>query len=236
MAHPRQRPQDSKIFCIGFNRTGTTSLHTLFQREGFRSYHGTAWRGMREALLVRYDCFSDGRPDDFRELDRRYPRSQFILNVRDLDTWLRSRLDHIQCRKAARKWKREGDYWDDTDAAVRGWVVERNAYHCCVLDYFRDSSQKLLIVNFPGDPRAVEKIYGFLRLPDPPPRRPHENASPAGGGFTRNRERLTRVLRELGIPTAEHQNDILCESLLSEHKKKLYPADTSLLETCVWLK
>jgi hypothetical protein len=236
MPPSRRRPQDSKIFCIGFNKTGTSSLHALFRREGFRSHHGPTWRNMEENLLARYDCFSDGRPDDFSELDRRYPRSQFILNVRDLDAWLGSRLDHVQRDKVSGRWKRENDHWDDTDRALQSWVALRNTYHCRVLEHFRDSPQKLLIVNFPRDPRAVEKIYDFLGLDAPPPRSPHQNASPSGDSLTHNRKRLDRLLREFGIPATEHRNDILCTSLLPEHQRDLYPSDTSMLGGDIWAK
>ena len=45
-SNPRRRPEDSKVFCIGFNKTGTSSLHALFEQAGFRSHHGMAWRRM----------------------------------------------------------------------------------------------------------------------------------------------------------------------------------------------
>jgi hypothetical protein len=189
---------------------------------------------MNEQLLARYDCFSDGRPDDFTELDRRYPRSQFILNVRDLDAWLASRLDHVKRDKISGRWKRQNDHWDDTDRALQSWVALRNSYHCRVLDHFRDSPEKLLIVNLPRDRRAAEKVYSFLGLEVPPPRIPHENASPDGNSLSHNRKRLQRLLHQLGIPGSEHRNDLLCASLLPTHQQGHYPTDSSLLASCVW--
>jgi hypothetical protein len=227
-------PENSKVFCIGFNKTGTSSLHALFERAGFRSYHGRAWRRMEADLLGRYDCFSDGIPDDFTELDRRYPRSRFILNVRDLDAWLGSRLDHVRREKAAGTWEERAGNWDDTNSAVRNWIARRNAHHRRVLDYFRGQPEKLLIVNYPRDLHAAEKIYAFLGLRSPPPERPRENVNIDGDSLARNRDRIDRLLEELGIPASERQCDILCPSLLAEHREDLYPADTSLLETGVW--
>jgi len=191
---------------------------------------------MEEKLLARYDCFSDGIPDDFTELDRRYPRSRFILNVRDLDAWLGSRLDHVRREKAAGTWEKRFGNWDDTNSAVRNWTVRRNTHHCRVLDYYRGQPQKLLIVNFPRDPHAAEKIYGFLGLQSPPPERPHRNVNIDGDSLTRNRDRIDRLLEELGIPVSERQCDILCTSLLAKHQGDLYPADTSFIESCIWGK
>ena len=235
MTIPQQRPDDSKIFCIGFNKTGTSSLHALFRREGFRSHHSPVWRDMNAQLLSQYDCFCDGRPDDFVELANRYPRSQFILNVRDLNAWLASRLDHVRRDKISGRRNTGSVYWDDTNRALRRWVYERNDYHCRVLDHYRNSPRKLLIVNLPRDRQATKKIYAFLGLAAPPPPSPHKNANPHGDSLTRNRERLARVLQQLDIPSAEHRNDILCPSLLSADQSNRYrPPDTSMLVSCMW--
>lgn len=87
-----------KTFVIGLSRTGTTSLHAAFVLLGIPSVHYPG-RAARQWLrgdfqpdgLAEYDACSDmPTPVYFRDLDRRYPGSRFILTVRDVDRWLES--------------------------------------------------------------------------------------------------------------------------------------------------
>lgn len=87
-----------KIFGIGRNKTGTTTLKAVFRRHGF------VVGDQPEAELLAHLNYFDGRfdwldtycqtaevfqdapfswPDTFREVDRRFPGSRFILTVRD---------------------------------------------------------------------------------------------------------------------------------------------------------
>ena len=66
---------NQKIFVIGFNKTGTTSLHQLFTNIGLRSVHGVGNYVMSE--INNYDCFTDGDHFDFEEYYREYPNSLF---------------------------------------------------------------------------------------------------------------------------------------------------------------
>jgi hypothetical protein len=102
------------IFIIGFNKTGTTSLHELFCKNGFASLH---WDSGRAALRMKRNI-NRGRPplrgydskfrvfsdlnyfhpskiieggSFFKELDASYPDSYFILNTRPVDGWIKSR-------------------------------------------------------------------------------------------------------------------------------------------------
>ena len=108
-------PTPPKTFVVGFNKCGTTSLHLFFQRSGLRSMHWddgrlgpkiadniAAGRGP-VASYEEYDCFSNmdyacehriveiGR-QHFREIAAQEPNAKFILNVRDVDRWIASRL------------------------------------------------------------------------------------------------------------------------------------------------
>jgi hypothetical protein len=90
-----------KTFCIGFNKTGTTSLHRLFKTLGYRSYHGTRWHDLSNfTIYEQYDCFSDGFPLDWQMLNERYPGARFVLNVRDCKSWIFSRLQYIRRLKS----------------------------------------------------------------------------------------------------------------------------------------
>ena len=76
----------NKVFAIGFNKTGTVSLHEVFIELGYHSNHGEYWRSTNSIWFhTLFDAFCDGIPDDFKILDKRYPNSKYILQVRNLD-------------------------------------------------------------------------------------------------------------------------------------------------------
>lgn len=114
-----------RIFQIGFNKSGTGSIHRFMMKNGIPSVH---WAGGKLSkticensdnhypLLQGYEdfvAFSDMEHFKeeggvfysgeyfFKELDKQYPGSLFILNYRNCDDWVRSRFNHdgyvLQC-------------------------------------------------------------------------------------------------------------------------------------------
>lgn len=108
---PRPDPNRPRIFGIGLNKTGTSSLDAALRILGYESLH---WGGppvrrlVEEALEAgepllsrldpRYDAFSDIEPlyRNFALLDEQYPGSKFILTVRPLEAWIESRKRHVE--------------------------------------------------------------------------------------------------------------------------------------------
>lgn len=111
-AMPRPR-----IFQIGFHRCGTTSLHGFFLRNGIPSVH---WDERRLALrfaarmargedpvadypetIAFTDMMSIGPEriiEPYKQFDyirRHHPDAYFLLNTRDRERWIESRLNHI---------------------------------------------------------------------------------------------------------------------------------------------
>lgn len=90
----------SKIFCVGFHKTGTKSLAAALRVLGYR-VTGPNWTTDPDiattalsraiTLIDRFDAFQDNPwPVLFRELDEQCPGSRFILTVRDADDWIAS--------------------------------------------------------------------------------------------------------------------------------------------------
>lgn len=93
----RRKPTRRKVFCVGRNKTGTTSLFDALQRLGYRMgdqltaeklLFDYARRDFRS--LVQYchsaDAFQDipfSFPYTFIALDQAFPDSRFILTLRD---------------------------------------------------------------------------------------------------------------------------------------------------------
>lgn len=96
----------NKIFCVGQNKTGTTSLEKLLSLFGFKIGNQSAgevlsldWLINKNAeRIIQYcytaDAFQDvpfSYPDLYRELDKAFPNSKFILTVRESpDEWFES--------------------------------------------------------------------------------------------------------------------------------------------------
>lgn len=201
-----------RVYAIGFNKTGTTSLHHIFTDLGYLSFHGTIWRRTRHLWLhFFYEAFCDGVPEDFRRLDAMFPGSKFILQVRNLDEWLDSRLEHITRLPNTGGRGRSAD-WTADDASVISWVKKREAYHAEVLRHFADRPDDFLLVNYIRDADAAAKIAAFLGHPAPA-EKPHSNKNPNKAKTLRHAETIARVLGGLGIPESEWRNDLLCPSL-----------------------
>ena len=202
---------EMKVFGIGLGRTGTLSLTRAMEQLGFATKHCPRfYLGQQGEVRIDWDDFetNDAVTDEgvalvYREADRRYPGSRFILTARDLESWLRSRKD---LSKAMR------DHWGrDPAVAVlhttlygsatfdRDLYAEAYRQHLAsVQDYFTDRPQDLLTMDIcAGD--GWEKLCPFLDMPipdDPFPRTNvfaesdwattarQEDIQPPGGGDT----------------------------------------------------
>ncbi len=101
----------TKIFGVGLNKTGTTTLGSCFSSLGFRHLSVRrdlvwAWRdGDLEKIFTAidgHDSFEDWPyPLIYRELAGRYPDAKFILTVRSSpEIWLESITSHAMRIKA----------------------------------------------------------------------------------------------------------------------------------------
>ena len=100
------KPLPTRIFGIGMQKTATTSLHTALDLLGFDSAH---WESGSWAKAILQEMRKKGRSITlekhyalcdlpiailYKELDRAYPGSKFILTVRDEVDWLASAKAH----------------------------------------------------------------------------------------------------------------------------------------------
>jgi len=174
------RESQAKVFGIGLSKTGTTSLYAALDRLGFRA--GTyrdlralcldAWfRGdFSEDPIRDYDALTDLPIGAFyRELDRRYPGSKFILTHRDRASWLESCRSYFGARP-----NRDDPFYRNTQIAAYGVVSfdeERfaaayDAHLEGVTAYFAERPEDLLTLNlFAGD--GWEPLCRFLGRPRP---------------------------------------------------------------------
>lgn len=215
-----------KVFAVGYNKCATTSLHALFTSLGLPSHHGTGWRRCDNLwLLNTFDCFSDGVPHDLQKLDRLFPGAKFILQVRDLDSWVYSRLAHIERGKSRRGYTVNAE-WDTTEHAVTQWILQRNSHHMFVQEYFSRRPDDLLIVNFLRDSKAGTRVANFLSFSGNYDR-PADNANPEKGVPQGHRLLLSACAAALHVPNNELTYDIYCPSLIEQGTSFRFPFDTS---------
>ena len=100
------RPLPTRIFGIGMHKTATTSLHTALMILGLDSAHWenahwakAIWEEMstmgHSRTLERHYALSDlPIPLLYKELDKAYPGSKFILTTRNEQAWLESVKNH----------------------------------------------------------------------------------------------------------------------------------------------
>lgn len=194
--HPRRR-----VFGIGLPRTGTVSLTGALNRLGFRVLHyphdartfDELKRGIgRLSVLDDYDGITDiPTIPIYRELARVFPRSRFILTMRDEAEWLSSVREHWRRYPshaedetgdpdyAFRRWTRQAALGvTEFDAAALG--ARRMEHLREVEDYFRAEPERLLVLNLCGG-EGWERLCPFLGKAVPRKDFPWQHQAPGPG-------------------------------------------------------
>lgn len=178
-----------KIFGIGCNKTGTTTLGYCLRLLGFgphADWDNSNWliiewaHGNYRPILEfakSYQSFDDGPwnyTDVYQHLDRTFPGSKFILTIRDPDNWFDSwcRFHNGDLRRLgtlAIPYHRiafgleEGYCFDHLGDQYKKRYQERNQQ---VRTYFKNRSDDLLIIDWEkGD--GWEQLCQFLQVPIP---------------------------------------------------------------------
>lgn len=149
VAEARSWDRRPRVFCIGLNKTGTSSFHSAMEILGLKSLHwgGPPVRRAVETALAEgrpllsgldpaIDAFSDIGPVSrhFDLLDEQYPSSRFVLTVRPVDEWIDSRRRHVE-RNVVR---RQAGKYDGAFLVVdeEGWRREWHRHVDRVRRYF----------------------------------------------------------------------------------------------------
>jgi hypothetical protein len=198
------KPLPTRIFGIGLHKTATTSLHKALTILGYDSAHWrnahwakAIWREMsetgRSATIERCYALSDlPIPIMYRDLDKAYPGSKFILTMRDEDKWVRSVKNHW-----SHNYNRFRMAWDNDpfshkvhkllygqttfDETVMRERYQRHNWE--VQAYFLNRPDDLRVMHMDGGAGWTE-LCGFLGNPMPGAPYPRELATPWEYGET----------------------------------------------------
>ena len=193
-----------RIFQIGFNRCGTTTLIRFFQANNLKCLHwgrGSIAAGIEAARLEGKPLLSyvDGyfaygdmefveveseskkllkkKPfrrlyknlpkdnltpiyafENFRELDKQYPGSKFILNTRNVEDWINSRIRFLE---RGYFYCKHGDRFHSSQEALNQcWRKHWDEHTSNVREYFSNRPEDLL--EFDLDKDGPEKIADFF--------------------------------------------------------------------------
>lgn len=173
-----QRPPEQlpRVFVIGFNKCGTRTIHWYFSSNGYCAVHWdkgklarTIFRNLANSvpLLTGYEGFTVFSDMELicREfaleayklypyLNTEYPGSVFILNTRDVERWIKSRLEHGN-GGYAKKWKQIFNV-PNREKLILCWRQEWERHHENVERYFADKPSRFLKFNVETD--SPEKI------------------------------------------------------------------------------
>ncbi len=191
-----------KIFCLGFHKTGTTSLYAALTELGYRvsGTIGDSWTA--DEIMARGAQFCIDTMDDFdaaedmpwphffRELDDAFPGSKFILTVREPDVWFQSLDNHFGHQATELNAFAYGREFAHARGHKDQWVSVFEAHNEAVRDYFQARPGDLLEMNLSeGD--GWDKLCSFLDRPAPEAPFPVKNTS------ARRRSFACRLKRKL---------------------------------------
>ena len=193
----------SKVICIGWHKTGTTTLGDALLTLGYEVLGARVdlaeelLKGNMEQALDLAGDFSALQDVPwnalYQELDQAFPGSRFILTVRDEDNWLKSAVRHF----GARNYDTPIFQWLYGTGRINGneqCFLERYQRHNReVREYFRDRPNDLLVYNLEERP-GWEPLCRFLQKPIPDKPFPHSNPSPHSLSW---RQRIYRLARNL---------------------------------------
>ncbi|MBT8471636.1 MAG: hypothetical protein KJN99_03465 [Marinicaulis sp.] len=177
-----------KVFCIGFHKTGTTSLYAALQMLGYRVTgtvaHKWTAKQLREGgaafcieTIKNFDAAEDMPwPHFFRELDEAYPGSKFILTTRQPEKWFTSidnHFGHQETELNAFAYGRDKARARDNRTH---WIETYLAHNQAVRDFFKDRADDLLDIDITmGDGWA--ELCPFLGKNEPEAPFPAKNTS-----------------------------------------------------------
>jgi hypothetical protein len=172
----------TKVFQIGFNKCGTRSFCHLFESSSYKALHwanGKIARDIKRSfeagvaplqewpdVAMFCDMEQINRVNGpliegyryFEYLHKSFPDAKFILNTRDVEDWLFSRVDH-----------NKGTYLDHyrrhfklkrTRDVMNRWREDWVAQHAAVRAYFADHPGALVEYDITND--KVEKLHAFF--------------------------------------------------------------------------
>lgn len=178
----QQASMKPKIFGVGYNKTGTSTLGSCLRALGFRHvtfdydlmrHFFTAQHEEIYRVIDAHDSFEDWPfPLMYRELADRYPDARFILTMcRSSNAWFESLRRHARrsnIRKHERRWLYGIRYPEN---GKQRYIEKYEAHNAAVLRHLGDRVLPICWENGEG----WDELCRFLGMEPPAVPLPHEN-------------------------------------------------------------
>ena len=196
--------EQKKIFVIGFNKTGTKSLHNIFKSSKIKCIHTTQ---CVMQIIDKHDAFADGNHLNFNEYYEKYPDSLFILNTRPIKNWLISRYKHAKA--PWNNFRNNCWCWPVSEFKTNSWITTREKHYENIFDFFNepDRHKQLFVVNIEkeGWENAVLKFINKPLLSNPSHQNKREDSEIPEDKMELIRTNVTQCLKSKGYD----ENEIL---------------------------
>jgi len=213
---------DGKIFCIGFYKTGTTSLYDALRILGYSAINGDrpgSYPGADDGVTLLaqmargeyrlptfelFDAFTDAPYLwIWREIYRQFPEARYILTVRDEGPWIESCVKFFRGRRIRPMmvWM-FGKYADPShdEASRQAWLEIYRRHNEDILRHFAGREHQFLVLDPTKEP-GWQKLCAFLNAPVPQRPWPHSNPTRPSSRLRLLRRRIRRALGlELKLP------------------------------------
>ena len=149
-----------KIFGLGLSNTGTTSLAKALTILGYNTVH-YPW-SLQE--IDDYDASVDiPVACRYRELDKKYPGSKFILTTRPFEEWIERRRRKPADKGQVKKWVLDTrvQTYGSTTFNEKLYSEAYHKHHKGICEYFKDRPQDILTLPLKTD-NKWEKLCAFL--------------------------------------------------------------------------
>ena len=178
----------TKVFCLGFQKTGTTSVDWVLQDMGYQVSKAYKQQDIAFSEMLKQGDLSEIKQvaklfDAFqdipwflyyKEFDKWYPGSKFILTIRESESWWNSFLRYFRTERYPLF---EYVYGFENPIDHKEALVKRFEQHNSeVLEYFIDRPDDLLVLDV-GEEKALEKISNYLGKSSSYEKMPHKNAT-----------------------------------------------------------
>tara|TARA_Y100000593_G_C4232354_1_gene297648 strand:- start:96 stop:785 length:690 start_codon:yes stop_codon:yes gene_type:complete len=163
-----------KIFGVGAHKTAKSSLVTALKLIDIKCldwvHHSITYSNIQNnnfrffdnRPLKKFDGLFDlPIPSVYKELDKEYPNSKFILTVRNAEDWLRdvkTRIVDDGCIIGPEENLFYGVKKFDEESFLKKYLTHNQE----VMDYFRDRPNDLLVMNICDDGHGWSELIRFL--------------------------------------------------------------------------
>jgi len=198
----------TKVFCLGFQKTGTSSLGLALEKLGYKvagyyqfrdfAHKGNlSWKDLRERALATAQDFDAAQdtpwPLLYRELDAAFPGSKFIHITRARDAWLNSALKDFANHPNAIHNLIYGSFYPMGNESA--WLARYDRHNEEVKEFFSNRPNDFISLDLSKGEVNWRNLCQFLGEVEPDIPWPHANTRTA----KKYKLKYYRILQKLGL-------------------------------------